>query len=350
MASPLWIDTYAPSTEELPQSELQEYLDRVSHGPVNLIFHGPKGSGKTAAARALAYSLHEDPDNDVMEINIADFFDRTKAEIRDDPRFSHFLQGQTAFSKQFRRGTDQRNLYKRDWSKREMVTHVLKELAGYKPQTGTYKTIILDNAEAIREDFQQALRRIMEQFYETTQIIVTTRQPSKLIPAIQSRCFLVPVRAPTTKEIQSIILRIAEEEGIDYSDSGVEFVASHVDGNIREAIMNAQTIAVVEGEITQDTAYSVLKDIGVRDEIEAMLQNALDNEFTEARGVLDELLIDEGYSGEEILLELLQVVRVHEPTDIKQIIKLAGNIDFALAQGTNDRLHLSHLLAELGVE
>lgn len=348
MGSPLWIDSHAPTTEDLPQAELQDYLGQLSQGPINLIFHGPAGAGKTAAARGLARSLHEDPDNDVLEINIADFFDRTKEEIRDDPRFAHFLQGQTEFSKQYRRSSDKKNLYKRDWSKRAMVTHVLKELAGYQPQTGTFKTILLDNAEAVREDFQQALRRIMEQYYETTQFIITTRQPSKLIPAIQSRCFQVPVRAPTTDEIRQILTRIADAEGVEYTHSGIDYVANHVDGNVRDAIMTAQTIAVVEGEITQESAYTVLKDIGIRDELEVMLQNAIDNEFIDARGILDDLLIDEGYTGEEILLELLELIRVHEPTDIKEIITLAGDIDFALAEGTNDRVHLSHFLADLG--
>lgn len=350
MGSPLWIDKYAPTTEDLPQAELQRYLAQLSQGPINLIFHGPAGAGKTAAAHGLARSLHDDPDNDVLQINIADFFDRTKEEIRDDPRFSHFLQGQTEFSKQYRRGTDKKNLYKREWSKREMVTHVLKELAGYQPQTGTYKTILLDNTESIREDFQQALRRIMEQYYETTQFVITTRQPSKLIPAIQSRCFLVPVRAPTTSEIRNIITRIADAEGVEYTQAGVDYVANHVDGNVREAIMTAQTVAVVEGKITQETTYTVLRDIGVRDELEAMLQNAIDTEFSEARGILDDLLIDDGYSGEELLLELLEIIRVREPTNIKEIITLAGEVDFALAEGSNDRVHLSRFLAALGTQ
>jgi replication factor C small subunit len=291
--------------------------------------------------------LHDDPDNDVLKINIADFFDRTKEEIRDDPRFAHFLQGQTEFSKQYRSGTEKKNLYKRNWSKREMVAHVLKELAGYQPQTGTYKTILLDNAESIREDFQQALRRIMERYYETTQFIITTRQPSKLIPAIQSRCFLIPVRSPTTDEIRQIVARIADAEGVEYSEAGLRYVANYVDGNVREAIMNAQTIAVAEGEITQETAFTVLKDIGIRDEIEEMLHHALDNDFSDARGMLDDLLIDEGYTGEEVLLELLEAIRVLEPHDTKEIITLAGDIDFALAEGTNDRIQLSRFLADL---
>ncbi|MFW6265445.1 MAG: AAA family ATPase, partial [Halanaeroarchaeum sp.] len=152
MEQPLWIDEYAPSLSALPQPDVRDRLQDAVGDPVNLVLHGPVGSGKTAAVRALAEAAHEDPDNDLIEINVADFFDRTKSEIREDPRFAPFLQGQTEFSKQYRRSTDKTNKYKRDWSKRGMVSHVLKEQAGYSPSSGQYKTILLDNAEAIRED------------------------------------------------------------------------------------------------------------------------------------------------------------------------------------------------------
>jgi len=62
-------------------------------------------------------------------------------------------------------------------AKRDMINRVLKESASYAPMSGEYKTVLLDNAEAIREDFQQALRRVMEQHHRTTQFVIATRQP-----------------------------------------------------------------------------------------------------------------------------------------------------------------------------
>jgi len=240
MDDPLWTDAYAPSLSELPQADLRDRLDRTVDEPMNLIVQGPKGVGKTAAVRALAEETHENTEADLVEINVADFFGRTKKEIRNDPRFEQFLTGRSRMAK------------------RDMINRVLKESASYAPVSGTFKTIVLDNAEAIREDFQQALRRVMEQHHRTTQFVFTTRQPSKLIAPIQSRCFPVPVRSPTVDEIIGVLEPICVAEEIAYDTDGLEFIASAAGGNLREAILTAQTTAMAADEITMQSAYETL--------------------------------------------------------------------------------------------
>lgn len=333
MDGPLWTDEYAPTLSDLAQSEVRDSLDRVVVEPLNLILHGPPGAGKTAAVRALASETHMDPDNDLVELNVADFFGRTKKEVSEDPRFSSFI-------------TPKR---RRESSKADLIKHVLSESASYAPVSGEYKTILLDNAEAIREDFQQALRRVMERHHRTTQFVSTTRQPSKLIPPIRSRCFSIPVRAPTTDEIVEILEGIVAAESVKYDENGLEYVAGYANGDLRKAILSAQTTAEETGEITMETAYDALGSVGLDDRIEEMVTVAGENEFQDARKTLDDLLVEEGMSGEEVLEDVLRVSRSRSvgpgPAELH---RLAGEIDMDLAAGTNDRLHLSHLLAELG--
>jgi replication factor C small subunit len=349
MDGPLWTDAHAPTIEQLPQSQVRDHLRSAVEEPMNLLVHGPAGSGKTAAVRALAREAHADPDNDLIELNVTDFFDRTKQEIRDDPRFSHFLQGETEFSKQYRSGSGKQ--YKSGWSKREMLSHVMKEMAGYKPSSGSYKTLLLDNAEAMREDFQQALRRVMEQYYESTQFVIATRRPSALIPPIRSRCFPIPVRAPTHAETVTVLERIVEAEAVAYDEEGLEYVAGYADGNVRKAILGAQTTAEQTGEITMETAYEQLRAVEADDRIEEMVEAAEDGDFTDARKLLDELLVDDGHSGQEVLEDVLRVVRSrYSGAELAEVYRLAGRIDLDLVEGTNDRLHISHLLSELDHE
>ncbi|WP_266078903.1 AAA family ATPase [Haladaptatus caseinilyticus] len=350
MESPLWTETYAPNLSDLPQPAVRDYLERAVNEPINIVLYGPEGCGKTAAVRALAREAHDDPDNDLVEINVADFFDRTKKEIRNDPRFSNFLQGETEFSKQYRHGSSKRKKYKRQWSKREMINHVLKEYAGYAPSSGEYKTIVLDNAEAIREDFQQALRRVMEQYHETTQFVITTRQPTKLIPPIKSRCFPVSMRSPTEDEIIDVLEPILEAENAEYDEMGLRFVAGYAKGDLRKAILGAQLLHEQEGAVTTD-AYQVLREFGIRGRVEKMMEQAENGQFTDARSSLDELLIDEGYSGDEVLEEIMDAFgRSNRYTgeSLAEAVLLAAEVDMDLTEGTNDRLHISHLLAELG--
>ncbi|MFC7155932.1 AAA family ATPase [Halomarina halobia] len=330
MDGPLWTETHAPTLDDLPQAEVRDALRRAVDEPMNLVCYGPRGAGKTAAVRALAREAH-DSENDLIELNVDDFFSRTKTEIKNDPRFASFLVGRSRMSK------------------RDMINHVLKEAAAYAPVSGTYKTILLDNAETVREDFQQALRRVMERHHRTTQFVIATRQPSKLIPPIRSRCFNVPVRAPTHDEVVAVLRGVVEAEGVEYEADGLEYVAGYADGDLRRAILGAQTTAETAGAVTMNAAYEALGDVGLTGTVEEMLADAEAGEFADARDALDALLVDEGYSGEEILGDVLRVARSrHSGRELARLHRLAGEVDLDLADGTSDRIHLAHLLAELG--
>ncbi len=343
MDSPLWTTAHAPSLEELPQAQARQQLSGAIDRPVNMLLHGPPGAGKTAAARAYAQQVHSDPEADLIELNVADFFDRTKAEIRDDPRFERFLSGQVEWTK-----GHSETKYKRDWSKREMINHVLKESASYAPSTGSFKTILLDNAEAIREDFQQALRRVMEQYHQSTQFIIATRKPTKLIPPLRSRCVAVPMIAPETETIATILERIVTAEAVKYEPDGLEFIAGYADGDLRKAILAAQTTAHTADEITMQTAYDALDDIGLDEQIKEMLTAAQAGEFTDARGVLDDLLVDEGLAPREVLEEILAVGGTnYDETTLAKLHRLVGEIDMALVDGNSGRIQIGQLLAEM---
>jgi replication factor C small subunit len=335
MDGPLWIDRHAPAIEDLPQDDVRDRLREAVSEPVNLVLHGPPGAGKTAAVRALAAAAHEDPEGDLIEINVADFFSLTKSELSEDPRFEQFISPKR----------------KRESSKADLINHVLTESASHPPVSGSYNTIVLDNAESIREDFQQALRRVMEQYHEATQFVITTRQPSKLIAPIRSRCVPVPVRAPDREETVAVLEDIAAAEDVPTDAEGLSYLASYAEGDLREAILAAQTAAAENGELTGTAVLDPLQDVGNDDVITEMLAAAESGSFSEARSILDDLLIDEGRSGEELLEEMMAAARTrYDDERVARLHAAAGQVEFDLTQGTSARIHLAHLLSMLAPE
>jgi replication factor C small subunit len=157
------------------------------------------------------------------------------------------------------------------------------------------------------------------------------------------------VRAPTVAATTEVLDRIVEREGVEYDEKGLEFVAGAADGDLREAILGAQATAEDAGEVTMNAAYETLGDVGFDDRIEELLDHAEGGAFGDARSVLDDLLVDEGLSGAEVLDELLRVGRSRYSGDrLAELHRLAGEIDLDMAEGADQRIHLSHLLAELG--
>ncbi len=333
MDAPLWTETHAPALEDVPQPTAREHLQGAIEEPMNLLVHGPKGAGKTAAVRAYAREVHDNPDADFTELNVADVFDMTKKEVANDPRFSSFIDSKR----------------RRESSKADLINHVLKESASYTPMSGTYKTILLDNAEGMREDFQQALRRVMEQYYEATQFVIATRQPSAVIPPIRSRCFPVVMREPTHAETVDVLSDIVAAEGVDHDEEGLEYVAGYAEGDLRSAVLAAQTTHEETGAVTMETAYETLTGLEADDAVESMVEAAEEGRFTDARSELDDLLVDEGYGADDVIEEILDVARSrYSGTRLAAVHELAGETDMALTEAANERIHLSQLLADIG--
>jgi replication factor C small subunit len=159
----------------------------------------------------------------------------------------------------------------------------------------------------------------------------------------------VSVRAPDHAETVTVLERVVELADVDYDADGVEYLAGYGDGDLRRAVLGAQTTAETEDEVTMNAAYEPLGDIGHDDTVEAMLAAAEQGVFTDARSHLDDLIYDEGYDGTEILDDVLRVARSrYDGERLARLYQIAGEVDFDLTESTSDRVHLGHLLAEMG--
>ena len=90
---------------------------------------------------------------------------------------------------------------------------------------GRHKLVILDEADSMTSGAQQALRRTMEIYSNTTRFAFACNQSNKIIEPIQSRCAILRYSRLSDKELLKRLLEICEIEKVSWRQ-GRELVAS----------------------------------------------------------------------------------------------------------------------------
>lgn len=140
----------------------------------HLLFYGPPGTGKTSTILACARQLYKPQSfgSMVLELNAS------------DDRGINIVRGQILDF------ASTRTIFK-----------------------GGYKLIILDEADAMTNDAQNALRRIIEKYTENVRFCIICNYLSKIIPAIQSRCTRFRFAPLSPDQILPRLEHVIEAEG-----------------------------------------------------------------------------------------------------------------------------------------
>ncbi len=308
----IWIEKYRPKTlkEVVGQEEitarLQSYV-RSKNLP-HLMFAGPAGTGKTTCALALAKEIFGDNwRNNLVELNASD-----------------------------ERGID-------------VVRGKIKEFARTAPIGGaSFKIIFLDEADALTNDAQSALRRTMEKYSAICRFILSCNYSSKIIEPIQSRCAVFRFRQLKEKDIKQYLTWIAKNEKIDLSDDAADALVHVANGDMRKAVNSLQVAASLGDKVTIDVIYQTT-GTARPEEIKKLLETALAGDFLGARNQLDELMINYGLSGEDIIKQVHSGMFGLSIPDIEKVklIDRTGEIEFRIVEGSNERIQLEALLAYL---
>lgn len=79
---------------------------------------------------------------------------------------------------------------------------------------GRHKIIILDEADSMTAGAQQALRRTMEIYSNTTRFCFACNQSSKIIDPIQSRCAILRYGKLSDEEVMKRLMEVCEFEEV----------------------------------------------------------------------------------------------------------------------------------------
>jgi len=99
-----------------------------------------------------------------------------------------------------------------------------------------YKLIILDEADAMTNTAQMALRRIMEKYTANTRFCIIANYAHKLSPALLSRCTrfrFSPLKEP---DIRHLVERVIDEENVKILPAAADALVTLSRGDMRRAL------------------------------------------------------------------------------------------------------------------
>ncbi|KAK4877806.1 hypothetical protein RN001_010312 [Aquatica leii] len=307
-----WIEKYRPqSFEDIVGNE--DTIRRLSifskQGNVpNIIIAGPPGVGKTTTILCLAKILLGPAFKDaVLELNASND-----------------------------RGID-------------VVRNKVKMFAQQKVTLppGKHKIIILDEVDSMTEGAQQALRRTMEIYSNTTRFALACNYSEKVIEAIQSRCAILRYSKLTDAQVLARVIQICQQENVEYVEDGLEAIVFTAQGDMRQALNNLQSTYNGFGIVNSENVFKVCDEphpLLIKD----MLIECTKGEIRAAYKVMEHLW-NLGYSAEDIIKNVFKVCKnldVNEPLKLS-FIKEIGVTHMKIVDGLTTLLQMSGLLARL---
>ena len=311
----MWVEKYRPKSlsdvlgQEHIVNRLQAFVREKNKMP-HFLFAGPAGVGKTSSALALARDIFgESFSENYKELNASD--ERGIKIVRED----------------------------------------IKNYASIAPSAGApFRILVLDEADNMTSDAQQALRRTMEK-YKKIRFILIANYSSKIIPPIQSRTAVFRFR-PIAKELnEEKIKKICETESISITESAIKSLIEISSGDMRQTVNLLQACSIISNNVTEDIVNDIAgkADPNEVKKIISIIVNKKMDGFIEARQKLRSLLYTVGISGKDLIGQINSALLKTNNLENKQLlemIKTVSEIDFRLTEGANEEIQLTYLLSQ----
>lgn len=221
----LWVEKYRPKT-------LDDYVFRddgqkkqikawVKDGSIpHLLLSGSPGIGKTTLAKVLMEELGI-PDFDILEVNAS-----------------------------------------RDTGIREVVREKITNFVQMIP-FGPFKVVLLDEADRLSPEAQDALKGVMEEYSNHSRFILTCNTPNRIVPALHSRCQQMHFASIDQTEYTARAATILVEEGIEFDLDTLDTYVKSVYPDLRKCINLLQQYSTDGKLMSPQTSDSGVSDYKV---------------------------------------------------------------------------------------
>jgi len=214
--------------------------------------------------------------------------------------------------------------------------------------TDLAKIIFLDECDSLTKEAQQALRRTMESYSNTARFILSCNYSSKIIDPIQSRCAVFRFSPLNKENLKSILIEIAKGENLELSEDVYDIIYDLSEGDARRATNILQSCSVVNKKVTKDVVYGVVSAARPV-ELKNVLEIAINGDFAKARDSLLKVMLEHGLSGLDILKHVQREILNLDIDDKKklELVVYCGEIEFRLVEGSDEFLQLESFLARV---
>lgn len=306
-----WVEKYRPNKLD----------DLISHADIintisrfikedklpHLLFYGPPGTGKTSTILACAKQIFTPSEFNsmVLEMNASD--DRGIGIVRG--QVLNFASTRTIFKRGF-------------------------------------KLVILDEADAMTKDAQNALRRIIEKFTENTRFCIICNYLSKIIPALQSRCTRFRFAPLTTEQMVPRLEHVISAENVNVTEDGRKALLTLANGDMRKLLNILQCASMAYDIVNEDNVYTCVGH-PLRNDISNIVNWMLNEDFTSAFNKVMMLKTAKGLALQDILTEVHQYVhRIDFPIHVRlYLLEKLAETEFRLASGTSEKIQTGSLIS-----
>lgn len=345
-----WIEKYRPKQlSEVVQTEnlMSLFKNNVQTGEMpHYLFYGNSGSGKTSVALALGREIFKEffPTR-VIEFNASD--DRGINAVREKIN----------------------NVAKK------YVTEVVSSDGTVIP---AYKIIILDEADTMTDEAQDALRVIIEQYSTVTRFCFICNYISKITDAIKSRCSAVYFKRLEKKYMIQKLTEISQKESMKIPKNILNTIIEVSSDDMRKAIMLLQNLKylynykaknitpimdipieqlkflpcfykknVESSEITEKDIYSMAAFIPVSD-AHKIIKKILSYDNIKQITILSKKIIAMGYPIDNIMIQINKAILETDLLTDKEkayIINYSGKNFYKMKNCANEYIQLLDYLS-----
>jgi len=232
------------------------------------LFCGPRGVGKTSAARIFAKTINcSNPSADMEPC------------------------GECESCRSFAEGRSY-SIHELDAASNNSVDDIraLTDKVRIPPQVGRYSVYIIDEVHMLSQAAFNAFLKTLEEPPAHAIFILATTEKHKILPTILSRCQTYDFNRIGIEDIVKNLTFISSQEGITISEDAMHIIAQKADGAMRDALtLFDQMVAFCGKEITYE---QVIKNLNVLDYAYyfKLTDNFLQGDYASALMTFDEIL------------------------------------------------------------